>query len=72
MRGRALWAEGTAEPRQKLHMALHVLGTENGLDQRGLGCKVRKDKVPSGEISRGQDPREAVKHSSDISGYYFP
>ena len=53
-------------------MALHVLGTENGLDQRGLGCKVRKDKVPSGEISRGQDPREAVKHSSDISGYYFP
>ena len=72
LRGRALWAEGTAEPRQKLHMALHVLGTENGLDQRGLGCEGSKDKVPLGEISRGQAPREVVKHSSDISGYYFP
>ena len=72
LNGRALWAEGTAEPRQKLHMALCVQGTENGLDQRGLGCEVHKDKVPSGEISRAQAPREVAKHTSDISGYYFP
>lgn len=61
-----------AEPKQELHATLHMQGTESILDQQGLGCKVSKDKIPSGEVCRGQTPREIVEPSSVVSGYYFP
>lgn len=50
------------------YTALHVRGAESHLD----GLQSGKRKVsPSGEVGRGQTPREDTNQISDGSGYIF-
>lgn len=53
-------------------MALHMQGADSHPDGLWLGLQSGKRKVsPSGEVGRGQTPREATNQTSDGSGYIF-